>query len=106
VGSALEGVTVTGEAAPRAPHVSNLGFDGVDTTMLLINLDLEGIAASGASACQSGSTKGSHVIEALYGETPGRAHVRFSLGRLTNEAGIDRAAETTVAIVRRLRGTS
>ena len=102
--SRLEGVFVTGDTATRAPHVANVGFEGVDTTMLLINLDLEGIAASGASACQSGSGRGSHVLEALHGPDLGRAHVRFSLGRLSDDDGIKRAAEKTVEIVGRLRG--
>ena len=39
-----------------------------DIPMLLFNLDLKGIAASGGSACQSGSTKGSHVLNAILPE--------------------------------------
>jgi cysteine desulfurase len=102
----LEGVVVAGATARRAPHVANVGFEGIDPTMLLINLDLEGIAASGASACQSGSGKGSHVIEALYGPDNGRAHVRFSLGHLSDEENVSRAADKIVEVVRRLRGTA
>ena len=102
----LDGVVIAGEEARRAPHVANVGFDDVDSSMLLINLDLEGVAVSGASACQSGSGKGSHVIEALYGLDVTRAHVRFSLGRLSDEAGIRHAAATTVDVVKRLRGRS
>lgn len=102
----LEGVVVAGASARRAPHVANVGFEGVDPTMLLINLDLEGIAASGASACQSGSGKGSHVIEALYGADHGRAHVRFSLGGLSDEENVSRAAGKIVEVVRRLRGAA
>lgn len=102
----LEGVTVAGARARRAPHVANIGFEGIDPTMLLINLDLEGIAASGASACQSGSGKGSHVIEALYGADNGRAHVRFSLGHLSHEENVSRAADKIVEVVRRLRGAA
>ncbi len=102
----LEGVTVVGTDAPRAPHVTNLGFEGVESFMLLVNLDLEGVAASGASACQSGSGQGSHVLAALFGGAPDRAHVRFSLGRGVDEEAIDRAAEITRTVVRRLRGTA
>lgn len=104
--SELEGVVVAGTRARRAPHVANVGFEEVDATMLLINLDLEGIAASGASACQSGSGKGSHVIEALYGADHGRAHVRFSLGRLSDDENVARAAGKIVEVVRRLRGST
>jgi len=100
----LDGIRVAGDGAPRAPHISNVGFQGVDAMMLLINLDLEGVAVSGASACQSGSGRGSHVIEALFGPGPGHAHVRYSLGRLADETAVDRAVEVTVGVVRRLRG--
>jgi len=48
--------------------------------MLLFNLDLEGISASGGSACSSGGTVGSHVLRAL-NHTPERDAVRFSFSR-------------------------
>ncbi len=101
--SELDGVVIAGADASRGPHVANVGFRGVNPTMLLINLDLEGIAASGASACQSGSGKGSHVIEALYGPDHGYAHVRFSLGRLSDEESVEWATRRVVEVVRRLR---
>lgn len=105
VGGALADVRVNAGEAERAPHVSSLGVAGVDGTSLLISLDLEGIAASGGSACSSGAAKGSHVIRALYGEGDGHATVRFSLGRATTEAHVDRAAEVCIAVVERLRGS-
>lgn len=48
--------------------------------MLLFNLDLEGISASGGSACSSGATVGSHVLRAL-NHNPERDSVRFSFSR-------------------------
>lgn len=48
--------------------------------MLLFKLDIEGVAASGGSACTSGSNAGSHVLSAL-GCDPERATVRFSFGK-------------------------
>ena len=67
-------------------------------------LDLEGLAASGGSACASGSTAGSHVISALYGADDPRATVRFSLGRTSDQIDVDRAADVLTRIVSRLRG--
>ena len=90
--------------APRAPHVSSMGLAGLNGTSLLMSLDLEGIAASGGSACQSGSTTGSHVIAALYGPEDATATVRFSLGRGSTAADVERAATVTAAVVARLRG--
>ena len=56
--------------------------------MLLFNLDLQGISASGGSACSSGATTGSHVLAAL---SPGskRGAVRFSFGKFNTPEEID-----------------
>lgn len=56
-------------------------------SMILFNLDLAGISASGGSACSSGATAGSHVINCL---SPGsnRTTVRFSFGKQNTEDDI------------------
>lgn len=56
--------------------------------MLLFNLDLEGISASGGSACSSGATVGSHVLRAL-NHNPERDAVRFSFSRFNTIEEID-----------------
>ena len=56
--------------------------------LLLFNLDLQGISTSGASACSSGATKGSHVLGALYPESK-RAAVRFSFSKYNTIDEID-----------------
>lgn len=56
--------------------------------MLLFNLDLEGISASGGSACSSGATVGSHVLRAL-NHKPERDAVRFSFSRFNTIEEID-----------------
>jgi cysteine desulfurase len=105
--SALEGVRVNCAEGPRTPHVSSIGLEGgIDGAALLMALDLEGVAVSGGSACHSGAGKGSHVIAALYGEDDEAATVRFSLGRTTTEADVDRGVAVTTTVVRRLRGLS
>jgi len=73
--------------------VLNIHFpDDGKGEMLIYNMDIEGIACSGGSACSSGSNKGSHVIEALY---PGRtgANIRFSFSKFNTGAEVDRAVE-------------
>lgn len=59
-----------------------------ENDMLLFNLDLQGISASGGSACSSGATTGSHVLGTLY---PGskRGAVRFSFSKYTTREDID-----------------
>ena len=63
-----------------------------ENEMVLFNLDLQGISASGGSACSSGATSGSHVLGALY---PGskRGAVRFSFSKYNTKEEIDYAVE-------------
>lgn len=60
--------------------------------MLLFNLDLAGISASGGSACSSGATVGSHVLRAL-NHNPERDSVRFSFSRFNTIEDVDYAVE-------------
>lgn len=60
--------------------------------MLLFNLDLHGISASGGSACSSGATVGSHVLRTL-GHDPERESVRFSFSRFNTAEEVDYTVE-------------
>ncbi len=59
-----------------------------ENNMLLFNLDLLGISASGGSACSSGTTTGSHVLATLY---PGskRGAIRFSFSKYNKTEEVD-----------------
>ena len=99
----IPGLRINLQDANRASHISSIAIDDVDGEDLLAALDLEGIAASGGSACESGSTQTSHVITALYGEEYSAATVRFSLGRETTEHDIEQTILKLTSIVTRLR---
>ncbi|MCK9480739.1 MAG: cysteine desulfurase [Bacteroidia bacterium] len=60
--------------------------------ILLFQLDLNGIAVSAGSACASGASKGSHVLEAI-GADPHRNYIRFSFGKFNKEEEIKTAVE-------------
>lgn len=61
-----------------------------DFPMLLFSLDLKGIAASGGSACQSGSNTGSHVLNAILEEKEAlKTSVRFSFSKYNTKEEID-----------------
>lgn len=66
--------------------------------MFLFLLDLEGIAASGGSACSSGATKGSHVLDGIGALREGQPAVRFSFSRYTTKEEIDYAVEKATEI--------
>lgn len=103
--ASLPDLRIHGGGAERAPHVSNVGVPDVDGEILTVSLDLEGLAVSGGSACQSGSTSGSHVLAAMYGDDAWPA-IRFSFGRHTTDREVDRAAAVTVRVVERLRSAA
>ena len=95
---------IHGRGAERAPHITNISVPGTDSESLLMALDLRGIAASGGSACQSGSIDPSHVLSAI-GVRPdlASAAVRMSLGVLTTDQCIDRVIEVFPALVAKAR---
>ncbi len=102
----LQGIpdlVVNAAGAPRAPHILNVSLRGVAQDALLVSLDLEGIAVSTASACQSGATEPSHVLVAMGRGADDEAALRMSLGRTTDEAEIDYAGSRLPAIVERIR---
>jgi cysteine desulfurase len=63
-----------------------------ENDMLLFNLDLQGISASGGSACSSGASTGSHVLGALYPNSK-RGAVRFSFSKKNTLEEIDFVVE-------------
>ena len=100
----VEETGVNGAGAERVANTSNLYFDRVEAEALVIALDLKGLAVSGGSACQSGSTEPSHVLTAM-GLSPARARasVRFSLSRMTTGDEVNAALALVPAAVARLR---
>ena len=62
------------------------------SSMFLFNLDINGVYASGGSACTAGSNMGSHVLAALP-NSQNCQPVRFSFGRFTTKEEIDYALE-------------
>ena len=72
----------------------------LDLPLLLFNLDLKGIAISGGSACQSGSQKGSHVLQSLLTqEQAALTSLRLSFSKFTSEKDIVYFVETLKKLV-------
>ena len=100
----IEGVRRNGTDEPRLPNTSNLTFTGIEAETALMLFDKEGLCCSAGSACSSGSINPSHVLTAM-GVTrdEARSSLRFSLGRTTTDADIDRALEIIPRIIAKLR---
>ncbi len=103
--SELDEVTLNGDPERRLPGNLNVSFAGVEGEALIIAL--EEIAVSTGSACTSARQEASHVLLAL-GMSRARAlgSLRFGLGRGTAAEEIERAADSVVEQVSRLRKLS
>ncbi len=90
--------------ARRLANTLNVSLLGLDSEMLLIALDLEGVCASSGSACMVGSVVASHVLLAMgLPIERARSAVRFSLGKWTTADEIKAAGDAVQKIVERLQ---
>jgi cysteine desulfurase len=95
---------LNGHPTLRLPHNANFSFRGIEGEALLLQLDLNGIAASSGSACSSGSLEPSHVLLALgldYELAIGS--LRITLGRFTTREHILRLLDLLPEVVEKLR---
>ena len=101
----LDGVQLNGHPDQRLPGNLHVSFAGVDGAALLTCL--RDVALSAGSACTSGSSAPSHVLEAI-GLPVEQAHasLRFGVGRFNTVEEIDYASGRVVEEVSRLRGTA
>ena len=66
--------------------------------MMMLNLDIAGISASGGSACSSGAGKGSHVLVSI--DAPSnRKTIRFSFSHFNTKEEVDFLVEKLKTIV-------
>ena len=93
---------INGNLEHRLPNTSNISFGKIDGENLLMNLNE--IAVSNGSACNSASTEPSYVLKAM-GLTDDLAYasVRFSLGKNTQESDIETAISHVVKVVEKMR---
>ncbi|TVR64431.1 MAG: cysteine desulfurase [Gemmatimonadales bacterium] len=98
-------LVIHGSQGERAPHILNVGIPGVPLDLLPGALDLEGVAVSAGSACQSGTTGPSPVLTALYGGDHARhtAPLRISLGWNTRASEVEEAGSVIIRVVEGVR---
>lgn len=103
----IDRVHLNGDRGKRMPSNLNFSFEGVEGESLLLQLDLQGIAASSGSACTSGSLDPSHVLLSI-GLPHEVAHgsLRISMSEYTTEEEVDKLIEVLPVIVDKLRSMS
>ncbi len=95
-----ETIELNGSLEHRLPNNLNFYFPGHKAHELLIALDVRGIAASSGSACNSRTTEPSATILALgYSKERAISSLRFSLGRETSAANINKLVTELESIV-------
>jgi cysteine desulfurase len=94
---------IFGSEAPRLPNTSCFAVPGIEAHVLLMSLDVEGVAVSSGAACSSGKVKPSHVLAAM-GVAPDLAKgaIRMSLGwnsRVEDLDAFQRAFEKAIRTI-------
>ncbi len=87
----IPGIQFNGETLKEKSlyTVLNVSFPEMDMAdMLLFNLDINGISASGGSACSSGSNIGSHVLTGINADA-NRPSIRFSFSKYNTKEELD-----------------
>lgn len=103
--SCVQGAQLTGaEKTRRLPNHASFVFAGIEANALLMYLDLNGIAASSGSACNTGNPKPSDVLLAI-GLSPEQAlgSLRLTVGKQNTAAEIDYVLRTLPTAIERLR---
>ncbi len=90
----IKGISFNGDPSGKSLYaVLSVSFPKTEKSeMILFNLDINNICASGGSACTSGADQGSHVIRAI-NNNPNQVTVRFSFSKHNNKAEIDAVVE-------------
>jgi cysteine desulfurase len=99
-----ERYSLNGNTEHFLPSILNLSFPGAGTDIMLMNLDMEGIAAASGSACTSGSLEISHVLRAMgLPQNILESAIRFSIGLGNTTEEIEYVARKVETILNRLR---
>lgn len=90
-----------------APHIVSVTFGCVHGEALALEMEHRGLALSAGSACASGDNRPSHVLRAMgLPDSLAIGTFRFSIGRWTTEADVDRAVSAVRLCLERLRAFS
>jgi cysteine desulfurase len=103
----IEETYLNGHSTKRLANNVNVRFLYIEGESLVLNLDMEGIAASSGSACSSRTEEASRILLALGLDTIDvRGPLRISLGKTNTEEDIDYILEVLPRAVKQLRRMS
>lgn len=97
-------VIINGDLIGRLPNNVNISVSGIESELLVLELDARGIFVSAKSACKSWEVGESYVIKALRPDSRAiEGSIRFSLGPATKKADIDYTLSSLKAIFEKLK---
>lgn len=96
----IDGVSLNGSLRHRLPNNVHASFRGHDNERLMMLLDEAGIQVAVGSACAAAKDEPSHVLTAIgLSEDDARASLRFSMGRFTTAADVQRTIKALTSLV-------
>ena len=102
--STIPDTCLNGPWKNRLPGNCHISFRGIEGEALLLRLDMTGIAASGGSACTSGSPEPSHVMQAIGADKERiKGSIRFSLSDETKKEELDEVLRILPQLTGQLR---
>lgn len=100
IAASIPSATINGWLKKRLPNNVHITIPGQDNERLLFGLDTEGIQAAAGSACSASSETPSHVLLACaVSEAAARSSLRFTMGRSTTKADIDKTARALIKLL-------
>ena len=97
--SCIPGAAINGLGAARLPGHVHVTIDHAHSALLLMQLDMAGVAASSGSACASGAAERSHVMAAMGHTGDDQADLRFTLGERNTREEITRTVDLLAGIL-------
>lgn len=104
---AVHNISLNGHPTQRLANNCSITFEGAEAEAVVMMLDSVGICASTGSACESGSSKPSHVLLAMGKDIEYvRSTVRFTFGEGVTKEDVDEAVEKIRKVVKKIRSVS
>lgn len=94
-------VRITAHDQERSPHISHIAIPGIDSELVVLELDARGIAVSAKSACKNEEEEESSFVVKQYGV--GWGAVRFSFGRMTTKRQLKKALRALGMVFRKYK---
>lgn len=101
--SNLSQIQINGKSEYKVPGVVNVSYPGIESELLLLELDVRGFEVSSKTACKYDDPEESYVLEAMKGSGANEeiGTLRISIGRFTKQKDLKKFTEALVDVVRK-----